>query len=454
MFSSNPPSGAPSLAPLPSSLAETVSRLELPSARGSGGSESRNTPVHTPPCAKGRDPDPREGRAPANGCDAPRSVGLDAGASPRSSALGAPPGRGRDSDHSPSPSMAAGGAGARSGRPGLWRAHRTAAPRAIPPRRWESANPREHRERRNRRGDFGEFRDFRERSRPAWSKGPEVPARSPRRRTSASARFFARAGGFPRAALGGTPARAALAATPPREPRAAPRARGAMRLREHVRALAAGLEKSRRGALRRVEVDDEGICVSIAIQRGERVARITLIFEVRPARGPARPESRRGAAVPDDARRAIGPVRSSDSDPSRISRARDLSFPLPPPGSSGAIHPPPPPARRPHRPRLADPPPPAPRASLSLARLRTRTRRARCWRRATPPPTPPPSPPSTPPPSRAPPARPSTSSTRSRSWATRSDARAISRRRSPPRRSRPTRAARPADPPGAPTTAV
>ena len=57
-----------------------------------------------------------------------------------------------------------------------------------------------------------------------------------------------------------------------------------MRLREHVRALAAGLETSRRGALRRVEVDDEGICVSIAIQRGERVARITLIFEVRPAR--------------------------------------------------------------------------------------------------------------------------------------------------------------------------
>ena len=83
-----------------------------------------------------------------------------------------------------------------------------------------------------------------------------------------------------------------------------------MRLREHVRALAAGLETSRRGALRRVEVDDEGICVSIAIQRGERVARITLIFEVRPARGTARPESRRGAAVPDDARRAIGPVRS------------------------------------------------------------------------------------------------------------------------------------------------
>ena len=103
-------------------------------ARGrQGASESRNTPVHTPPCAEGgRDPDPREGRAPANGCDAPRSVGLDAGASPRSSALGAPPGRGRDSDHSPSPSMAAGGAGARSGRPGLWRAHRTAAfPRAI-----------------------------------------------------------------------------------------------------------------------------------------------------------------------------------------------------------------------------------------------------------------------------------------------------------------------------------
>ena len=76
-------------------------------------------------------------------------------------------------------------------------------------------------------------------------------------------------------------------------------------------------------------MDDEGICVSIAIQRGERVARITLIFEVRPARGPARPESRRGAAVPDDARRTIGPVRSSDS--IRVGSRERATFPRPPP---------------------------------------------------------------------------------------------------------------------------
>ena len=274
MFSSNPPSGAPSLAPLPSSLAETVSRLELPSARGSGGSEttstsprapparnargrqgaseSRNTPVHTPPCAEGW-----EGPGPARGEGRPRT-----GATRRAPSGGTrgrrrarPPwgprrGGGRDSDHSPSPSMAAGGAGARSGRPGLWRAHRTAAfPRAIfrPAGGFinrESAGGPASRTTKSS-GRFWRIRDFRERSRPAPG-ALLAPlgsrAFAPKADVRGRARFFARAGGFPRAALGGTPARAALAATPPREPRAAPRARGAMRLREHVRALAAGLE--------------------------------------------------------------------------------------------------------------------------------------------------------------------------------------------------------------------
>jgi hypothetical protein len=59
----------------------------------------------------------------------------------------------------------------------------------------------------------------------------------------------------------------------------------ATRLRDHVCAFTQGLKASATGSsapavLRRVEVDDEGICVTVTLQRGGRTSSLTLIFEV------------------------------------------------------------------------------------------------------------------------------------------------------------------------------
>lgn len=57
------------------------------------------------------------------------------------------------------------------------------------------------------------------------------------------------------------------------------------RLRDHVNAFTQGL-KARQSAgtaavLKRVEVDDEGICVTVTLERDGCTSGLTLIFEVR-----------------------------------------------------------------------------------------------------------------------------------------------------------------------------
>lgn len=64
-------------------------------------------------------------------------------------------------------------------------------------------------------------------------------------------------------------------------------------LREHVKALTRVLRA--RGAsgsspvLRRIEVDDEGICATVTLERCGRTSGLTLIFEVRPSSNPLWP---------------------------------------------------------------------------------------------------------------------------------------------------------------------
>jgi hypothetical protein len=59
------------------------------------------------------------------------------------------------------------------------------------------------------------------------------------------------------------------------------------RLREHARALAEGLalaseSSSTSGTLRRVDVDDDGICVTLGLFRDDTDISVVLMFEVRP----------------------------------------------------------------------------------------------------------------------------------------------------------------------------
>lgn len=61
-----------------------------------------------------------------------------------------------------------------------------------------------------------------------------------------------------------------------------PRLRRMARLRDHAQAFTQGLTAvgSSAAVLKRVEVDDEGICVTVTLERGGRASGLTLIFEV------------------------------------------------------------------------------------------------------------------------------------------------------------------------------
>ena len=88
-------------------------------------------------------------------------------------------------------------------------------------------------------------------------------------------------------------------------------------LRSHVASVNSGVKAS--GAsdriLRRLEVDPDGICVTVTLQRGERASGLTLIFEVR-RRASARPAPRQHTALGGtrpDCRSAFGSGRGRSS---------------------------------------------------------------------------------------------------------------------------------------------
>lgn len=66
------------------------------------------------------------------------------------------------------------------------------------------------------------------------------------------------------------------------EGESSPRLRRMARLRDHAQAFTQGLTAvgSSAAVLKRVEVDDEGICVTVTLERGGRASGLTLIFEV------------------------------------------------------------------------------------------------------------------------------------------------------------------------------